>query len=170
MTSLAYAAALVLAMVALAQQPPSKPPACTGAEYQQFDFWIGEWVVHNPKGTQVGTNRIEKIENGCGLQETWRATGGGTGRSLNFYRPATKTWTQAWVGGGASLLLEGTFDGRRMRLEGDSIGAKGARVRDRITWTPQPQGTVRQHWEQSSDNGKTWTTAFDGTYSRVPAR
>lgn len=33
---------------------------------------------------------------------------------------------------------------------------------ERITWTPNADGTVRQHWEQSTDGGKTWTTAFDG--------
>ena len=38
------------------------------------------------------------------------------------------------------------------------------------TWTPNPDGTVRQHWEISSDAGKSWTTAFDGLYRRAPPK
>ena len=53
------------------QAPSVSPPSCAASEYRQFDFWIGEWVVHNPKGAQVGTSRIEQIENGCGILEQW---------------------------------------------------------------------------------------------------
>jgi hypothetical protein len=35
---------------------------------------------------------------------------------------------------------------------------------NRITWSPNPDGSVRQHWEQSSDGGTTWATIFDGLY------
>ena len=43
---------------------------------------------------------------------------------------------------------------------------RGKSTTERITWTPHPDGTVRQHWEQSTDGGQTWTTAFDGLYRR----
>ena len=36
----------------------------------------------------------------------------------------------------------------------------------RITWTPLDGGRVRQHWESTTDGGKTWVTAFDGLYTR----
>jgi hypothetical protein len=39
-------------------------------------------------------------------------------------------------------------------------------MRHRITWTPLPEGRVRQFWENSRDEGKTWSVAFDGTYVR----
>jgi hypothetical protein len=147
----------------LAQAPAPTP--CSAPEFRQFDFWVGEWVVHNPKGQQVGTSRIEKIENGCGLQENWTAARGLTGRSINAYHPALGKWVQAWVGGGGTLLLEGNYESAKMVLSGVSIGASGARTRDRITWSPLTAGKVRQVWEQSVDEGKTWTVAFDGTYS-----
>jgi hypothetical protein len=44
--------------------------------------------------------------------------------------------------------------------------ASGKMVVNRISWTPQAEGTVRQHWETSTDGGKSWTTAFDGRYAR----
>lgn len=159
---------LILLLLALAAQTPAPapPPACESAEHRQFDFWVGDWTVHDPKGRQVGTNRIEKIENGCGIEERWRSANGGTGRSLNFYRPSSKTWVQAWVGSGAVLVLEGTYADGRMRLEGESLGPKGVRLRNRITWSTLDGGKVRQLWEQSAEGGKTWTVAFDGTYTR----
>ncbi|CAN5170593.1 hypothetical protein BH11PSE14_BH11PSE14_24070 [soil metagenome] len=40
----------------------------------------------------------------------------------------------------------------------------GVVQRERITWTPNADGSVRQFWESSSDDGKRWTTAFDGLY------
>ncbi len=43
---------------------------------------------------------------------------------------------------------------------------EGGEVLDRITWTPAEDGTVRQHWEQSSDGGVRWATVFDGRYVR----
>ena len=36
------------------------------------------------------------------------------------------------------------------------------------TWYDNADGTVRQHWEQSKDGGKSWTTAFDGLYKKKP--
>lgn len=39
-------------------------------------------------------------------------------------------------------------------------------VRHRITFTPRPDGTVRQYWEVSRDGGQTWTGNFDGLYVR----
>jgi hypothetical protein len=42
--------------------------------------------------------------------------------------------------------------------------------RERITWTPNSDGSVRQHWESSTDNGKSWQTGFDGLYRRITVR
>ena len=57
-------------------------------------------------------------------------------------------------------------------LEGEQPVADpktGQRQRDRITWTPNGDGTVRQLWESSTDGGATWSVAFDGTYRHAPA-
>jgi hypothetical protein len=156
-------AGLIVLALLLAQAPAAQP--CSSAEYRQFDFWVGEWAVHNPRGQQVGTNRIEQIEGGCGLQENWTAANGTTGRSISAYHAATGKWFQAWVGGGGSiLLLEGRYEGNGMTLTGPSLNA-GKPTANRITWSRLPGGKVRHLWEQSADEGKTWTVAFDGTYS-----
>jgi hypothetical protein len=156
---LLYLCAL-LSVQAFAQEPK---PACTSAEHRQFDFWIGTWSV-SEKGKPAGENRIEAIDKGCVLLESWRGVEGMTGHSLNIYDAKRKVWHQTWADSRGSLLtLEGSFRDGAMVLEGVHPGTKR---RERITWTPLPQGKVRQHWQSSSDGGATWTTAFDGLYSR----
>jgi hypothetical protein len=44
--------------------------------------------------------------------------------------------------------------------------ATGKPQQQRITWTPNADGTVRQFWDTSDDDGKTWVVSFDGIYRR----
>ena len=62
-------------------------------------------------------------------------------------------------------LLEGGLRGASMVLEGQGVGADGEIRRHRITWTPNADGSVRQHWESTDRKGQ-WSTAFDGSYTR----
>lgn len=144
---------------------------CVAPEYRQFDFWIGSWSVSTPKGKVAGTNRIEKILGGCVLQEHWRSANGGDGTSLNMWNAADSTWRQVWMDAGGNLLeLKGRLVGSEMVLSGTrpTAGRPDAVTIDRVTWTPLANGTVRQHWESSTDGGATWSTAFDGIYAREP--
>ena len=169
--------ALVLAAPVAAQTPPppspspapaAKPKPCSAPEHRQFDFWLGDWQVSDPSGKPVGENRIVALHGGCVLSENWSGAGGYTGSSLNAYDNDRKLWHQTWMdSGGGVLQIDGKFADGRMTLAGDAPGEKpGEIVRNRITWTPLPDGRVRQLWESSTDGGKTWTTAFDGLYKR----
>ncbi len=142
---------------------PARPPALP-SEARQFDFWLGDWEVTSPDGKTAGTSRIERVAGGAGLLENWSGAGGFMGKSLNTYQAEKKAWRQFWVGsdGGVLELAGGIVQGR-MVLAGEQAGP-GGRIAQRITWTPNAGGTVRQLWEQSSDGGKTWTTVFDGLY------
>jgi hypothetical protein len=55
-----------------------------------------------------------------------------------------------------------------MVLEGErpSADGPGARILHRIRWEPRSDGSVRQLWEISEDEGATWGVAFDGRYTR----
>lgn len=165
------AAALLstLAPAALgAQQPPAQPapPACSGPEYRQFDFWLGEWEVKLPNGKVAGTNSIKSILGGCALQESWQGSGNINGHSYNIYDATAKSWHQTWVDNAGSLLdLNGGLQDGKMVLSGDSKDEKGTTVKNRITWTRIDADHVRQLWETSSD-GKTWAVSFDGMYTR----
>lgn len=156
-------AVLLLVSSLSAQGPLPAPPP----EARQFDFWLGEWEVFSPDGKKQGENRIEPVAGGWGLLEDWTGAGGYTGKSLNTWFPAKKRWQQFWVGQGGALELAGGLNERgEMVLTGRSAGADGKEILERITWTPNPDGTVRQHWQQSADGGATWTTVFDGRYRK----
>lgn len=164
------AAQAILAVPAVAQDPPpeAKTPPCSTGEYRQFDFWIGEWKVTTPEGKEAGVNRIEKILNGCALQENWTGSGGTRGHSFNIYAASKGTWHQTWVDSNGMLLqLDGGLEGESMVLSGTKIGREGEEVLHRITWTPDDQVRVRQHWQMSPDSGESWQDLFDGLYTRM---
>lgn len=142
------------------------PPACTAPEFRQFDLWVGEWNVTDSAGKiPYGTSSVTREEGGCLIHEHWAGANAGTGQSFNFYNMTRHDWTQVWVASsGGQLHLVGRFDGRTMMLEETSAGPGGTPVRQRITWTPEPDGRVRQLWERSTDGGKTWAVGFDGWY------
>jgi hypothetical protein len=164
--ALALAATPAAAARADAQTPPRPAQQdCSAAEHRQFDFWLGHWNV-TAGGKPAGTNHIESVMNGCGLLEHWTSARGGHGTSLNFYDRRTRTWSQAWIDeGGNALHLSGTFaDGKMTLASAPRPTGAGVDVQ-RITWSKNADGTVRQVWESSADGGKTWTVAFDGTYA-----
>jgi hypothetical protein len=108
---------------------------------------------------------------GCVLQEQWKGAKGSEGTSFNFYDPQRKAWRQLWVWrAGTTLELEGKLnESGAMVLSGPSKQANGAEVLNRITWTANADGSVRQHWQTSGDGGTTWTDSFDGRYvKRTP--
>lgn len=47
-----------------------------------------------------------------------------------------------------------------------NINSSGNIVINRIKWTPNDDGTVRQLWEGSKDGGQNWSIIFDGNYVR----
>jgi hypothetical protein len=144
--------------------------ACTDEAYRQFDYWLGRWTVTGPQGTQVGTNHIIRVSDGCAVLEQWRDARGVRGTSISFYDAAKRQWEQHWMGGqGGALHLVGGLHEGNIRLEGKRTGPNGP-IMDRVTWIRMEGGKVRQFWETSGDEGKTWTTSFDGVYSPVSAR
>lgn len=162
-------AALVVLMApsAGAAQGPAPSPCIDDAPYTDFDFWVGEWAVYVAEDRQAGTNRIEKRDQGCVLVERWNAASGGTGTSMNFYDPGRGLWRQLWMGvDGGVIEIEGGLRDGSMVLEGTIVSAAGVSQPFRGTWTPNADGSVRQHFEISGDEGRTWTTWFDGRYVR----
>jgi hypothetical protein len=140
--------------------------ACEVAEHRQFDFWLGDWNVHTPDGKLAGVNSIVREYGGCVLHERYSTNHGYSGESLNMYDASRKVWHQTWVDStGTLLLLEGGVRGGSMVLEGQTVGAEGQITKHRITWTPNADGSVRQHWESTDGKGE-WGTAFDGKYTR----
>lgn len=133
---------------------------------RQFDFWVGEWDVFNPQGQKAGTSSIQQFAEGCGVLENWTSTLGGSGKSINFYDPAAERWYQYWMGAnGSPARYAGVYKDGAMRYEGEPPSG-GNKTRTRLTFFNLDANTVRQLAEQSSDDGKTWTTTYDLKYVR----
>ena len=139
---------------------------CCDSIHSQFDFWIGEWEVFDTSGTLVGHNIIKATTGHCVLQENWTGAKGFVGTSYNYFDPADNKWHQRWIDASGNVLnLEGGLKGNEMVLQ----SGPDAPSINRITWTPNEDGSVRQHWQVSKDRGKSWSTLFDGEY-RSPSK
>lgn len=164
---MAQAAQAVQGATAPASAPVAPPAACQADEHRQFDFWIGDWDVH-AGDRLVGRNRIEAVHGGCALREQYQTPRGYSGESLNSFDRQLRRWHQTWVDNqGLLLQLDGGLQDGRMVLEGDARNAQGQTQRQRISWTPNADGTVRQHWQVRLPDGS-WQTAFDGLYRKRP--
>lgn len=167
MTILQVMVLLVALSVPMLAASPQDEGGCSDAEKaHQFDFWIGEWEVTS--GDKLaGHNSIQPVNAGCALLERWKGARGGEGSSLNFYNPRKQKWQQFWVWqNGTTLELEGGFKDGKMILSGSGRTPDGKAVIERVTWHDNEDGSVRQHWEQSADDGETWKTVFDGLYRK----
>ncbi len=90
------------------------------------------------------------MQGGCVLMENWvGAKGQYTGTSLNFYNNKTKQWEQLWVDNtGSYLKLTGNRAENQMIMKSLSFeGKDGKKYLNKITWTLNNDGTVRQLWE-----------------------
>jgi len=159
--------ALLLAIVVMALHfnPAMAQQTCAGDEYRQFDFWVGTWEV-TARGGVAGRNEITLEENGCVLHEHWSGAKGGTGQSFNIYDRGGRLWHQFWVDNSGTVLhLSGGMTEGVMLLTGTTTGPGGKLVHQRLSFTPNSDGTVRQLWEQSPD-GESWSVVFDGLYRK----
>ena len=148
--------------------PTPPPPACATADHRAFDFWLGTWEVTAAGQDQpTAINKISREHRGCVLREDYATKGGYTGMSMSFYDAAQKKWHQTWMGldGGALFIAGGLNDKGQMVLSNKNTPyyQEGQPI-NRVTWTPNRDGSVRQHWQASQDGGKTWTDVFDGKY------
>jgi hypothetical protein len=148
--------------------PAAPPPACASEAHAGFDFWVGEWdVFATGTQTKVANSRIERVASGCAIRETWMPLPGGGGTSITLLNHRTARWEQVWIGGdGKRVDFAGGIVAGAMVLTGywDNVGPNGEDQLIRMTYTPNPDGSVRQFGEASGDHGRTWQPSFDFTY------
>lgn len=157
---------LLAAIAALAGPAGALAAPCEAPEHRGFDFWLGVWDVHDAVTDKLaGSNAITREYDGCVIHERYTTGRGYSGESLNAYDAGRKVWHQTWVdSSGTVLVLEGGLRDGRMVLEGETRDGMAV-TKHRITWTPNPDGSVRQLWESTDARGA-WSTAFDGRYTR----
>ena len=174
----------VVLLLALQAQPPNapKPFDCSGPEFRQFDFWIGEWdVVPNPATAsanasppsaagQPASNVVERAHHGCVLIENWDDRQGGTGQSFNIYDRVSKRWHQTWVDSNGSLhQYWGELADGKMVFMGEVPLPSSSRFQGRRTirllFAPMGPDKVRQFSESLNADG-TWSVNYDLIYVR----
>jgi hypothetical protein len=172
--SVCLALALVSTVPAAAQDaapdaPQAPPTFCEdNPEFDQWDFWLGEWKVYANDETQTfaGTNTIAKHHANCLITETWVDVAGNGGFSINYYNPVRKLWRQVWVSNGYSIDYAGGLNDKgQMVLIGelDNYAANNS-APFRGFWTPQENGDVIQRFEAYDAENDKWNVWFEGRY------
>jgi len=144
-------------------------PCLADERHRAFDFWIGEWIVTR-NGQFAGTNSVQPILGHCTIFEQWESTGGGFGKSFNYYDPGRDHWRQIWIGDNGSFI-EFTGEARDSGIfyTAETVNpADGVVTQHKFEFTQIEDGAVRQYWETSTDGGETWTAIWDGRYERKP--
>lgn len=163
---------LPLSAVPAHAQESDPPPTCNEIDgFHRLDFWLGDWKVVDPAGASQGTNRIEKVLDGCAILEHWTGAEGGRGMSLFYFNALNRTWKQVWITSRATVpgtlkekqLVE-ELPGGGVRFQGVVVLTDGRTIIDRTTLTPLEDGRVRQVIEWSRDGGVHWNEAFHGIY------
>lgn len=150
---------------AAAEKPPRYP--CRESEqHRAFDFWVGTWDV-SFQGEHAGVNQIELILGDCVLFENWTSAGGNyNGKSFNYYDSAEGHWRQIWIDdrGGVIEFTGEVRDGAMYYTATTNKRSDGSKVKHKLTFTTNDDGSVQQLWEQSGDDGENWQTVWDGHY------
>lgn len=147
----------------ISAQQLSKQAFCSGPEYRQFDFWLGDWDAFDAGKVQVVARvRVDRILDGCVLREDYeRVNGGLHGQSFSLYDASRKIWHQSWATNRGELLtIEGKLADGEMVLAGAERAANGAEKLVRGAWKPT-NGSVHETAVTSLDAGKTWQPWFD---------
>lgn len=143
-------------------------PCRYSPEARQFDFWIGEWDVKSTNGTTAGKSSVQLMLGDCVIFENWTSAAPQTyaGKSFNVYNSSTKKWMQTWVDDKGSVIEFINGEWKDNTLTFVTLPNTQNQV-TRLTFHSLEPGKVRQHFEVSSDSGKTWATTTDLYYYRL---
>lgn len=140
-----------------------------------FDFLLGDWVVHNRRLKERlagcteweefhATCRVRAILGGLGNFDEFTlepSTGPVEAVTVRLYDPVSDEWSIYWAAsthaGRFDVPVVGRFDGAVGEFFSHERFA-GRHVLTRFTWTVQGADSCR--WEQaySADGGRTWET------------
>jgi hypothetical protein len=169
--ALATSFACAASALAQTQSPPPTPPDCSAAEHHALDFWVGEWDAYRADNNHLsGRSSITASDGGCVVNEHWTSVGAPfaySGRSLNTFDATSGRWEQYWADStGAHTYFIGSVvagGAVQMATQGPLSGGPNGPQWQRVTLTPNADGTVTQQGDSSPD-GRAWTLTYRLTY------
>lgn len=146
---------------------PANFPCMRDTAARAFDFWVGEWdvFVNNGVHQRSGTSSIQNVAGGCLILENWTTWNGPyNGKSMNFYVPETGKWRQIWTDSGRNLSYfeNGEYKDGAMRFTTTTPQGQPGK----LTFFNLGPNKVRQLYEVSADEGKTYQVSYDFIYVR----
>lgn len=147
----------------------AQPPCAADAAGRGLDFWLGHWNISDGEQPSRATSVVSLQLGKCLVVEHWRDAAGHRGENLFGYNMDARTWNGMFADneGRIHLFGRGTVAAGRAELYGRSLGPDGKTTLNRISIVRKTRDDVVQTWQKSADNGKTWTTVFQGKYSRA---
>lgn len=133
-----------------------------------LDFWVGEWNIGVANENVKAVSRVTRELGDCVVVERWDGGDGHIGENIFGYSADDKSWHGMFADsvGHVHVFVDGRVVAQSAEFTGPSRGPQGETVLNRITIRRIGPDHVRQQWVKSSDGGKTWTTVFDGEYTR----
>jgi hypothetical protein len=171
-------AASLLGAIAIAAGAATLPCRAAAAERQScaatvqdrgLDFWLGRWNVSDDERPSHASSVVSLELGKCLIVEHWTDPAGHRGENLFGYNRDANTWSGMFADnrGRIHIFVHGTVAAGKAELDGQSRGPHGEATLDRVTIVRMTSNDVEQRWQQSADGGTTWTTVFQGKYSRA---
>lgn len=176
------ALAAVLSAFGFAATLPAaqQPASCeAGEDRWALDFLLGEWRlvsngdsdVDGSGGEVVGRSRVEKLEGGCLIAETWAFEDGRTGRTYSSFDAAAGVWRRFSVSNrGVVVRASGVVEDGVLVLRGERVSADGAKSDWGERLTPAAGGRISRvavHSRTGRRRGQSADAAFEGYYDPV---
>jgi hypothetical protein len=134
---------------------------------RDLDYWLGDWIVTSPGGTAGATSTVSLDLDQCLLIESWNSGAGHRGKNLFAYNSDDGNWHGLFADNeGRVHMFEGRVVSGSAEFSGARRGSNGRTILNRIKVLRVTPDKVEQLWEQSTDDGTTWATVFQGEYSR----
>ena len=144
-------------------------PCASNPANRTLDFWLGDWTIAAPGGSQNSTSRVTLELDKCLVIERWDGGRGHSGENLFAYSADDKSWHGLFADneGRVHVFLNGKAAPGSAEFTGPNRAPDGETVLNRVTISRTDANHVEQLWQKSSDRGKTWTTVFRGEYTRI---
>ncbi len=151
-------------------------PECSGQEYHQFDFWIGQWDIKQKILKADGkwfeanaSTNVSPVLGDCALMEEWQGDvfffwegmekpEPLKGFSVRAYDSKTKQWTISWMDTRHLRFTEfvGSFHDGRGEFFRKRPNGKGNETITRVTFSEITPASVLWELAISTDAGQTW--------------